>query len=104
MEFFWSEELLDEILRVIARPKFEKYGASGPWIEAIRRLAADGTVVPLGEIIARCRDSKDDHVLQLSQVGEVSFLVTGDADLLTLDPFEGTRIVSPATFTALPQW
>ena len=33
--------------------------------------------------------------------GRASHLVTGDSDLLQLDPFEGVRIVTPAAFLLL---
>ena len=31
--------------------------------------------------------------------GEADVIVTGDADLLALDPFRGIKIVTPADFT-----
>lgn len=30
--------------------------------------------------------------------GSADFVITGDADLLAMDPFRGTRIVTPADF------
>ena len=45
-----------------------------------------------------CRDPDDDRVLALCRAFEAEVLVTGDADLLVLDPWEGLRIVSPRDF------
>lgn len=47
------------------------------------------------------RDPDDDVVLLDAAFAEVDYLVTGDADLLTLDRFAAVRIVSPADFLAI---
>ena len=51
--------------------------------------------------IAVCRDVRDDKVLEAAVAGEVDAIVTGDKDLLVLDPFEGIPIVEPAAFLRL---
>ena len=40
-------------------------------------------------------------MLELARVAKADYLVTGDVDLLVLDPFEGTKILSPASFLGL---
>ena len=45
-----------------------------------------------------CRDKKDNFLLDLSVSGHADYLVTGDDDLLTLNPFYGIEIVSYRTF------
>jgi len=40
----------------------------------------------------------DDIVLECALSGNADFVVTGDKDLLVLDPFRGIRIVSPVAF------
>ncbi len=47
-----------------------------------------------------CRDPDDDRVLALCRAYRADVLVTGDKDLLVLDPWEGLRIVAPADFWA----
>ncbi len=49
-----------------------------------------------------CRDPKDDKFLSLSKSGEASLILTGDEDLLVLNPFEKIRIISPAHFLKNP--
>jgi predicted nucleic acid-binding protein len=49
------------------------------------------------DVIA-CRDPKDDKILSLAVSGTATHIVTGDADLLDLDPFRAIRIVSPGAF------
>ena len=47
------------------------------------------------------RDPDDDHVLGCALAASASVLVTGDKDLLSLHPFRGIAIVTPAAFLGL---
>jgi len=53
---------------------------------------------PLPDI---CRDPDDNHILQLAQYIEADYIITGDKDLLILEQFEGTLIISPSDFNDL---
>lgn len=48
--------------------------------------------------IKACRDPKDDKFLEAAVSGQATHLITGDADLLVLDPFQGIRILPPQEF------
>jgi hypothetical protein len=48
--------------------------------------------------IEACRDKDDNKLLAVALSGETDCLITGDADLLALDPFEGLPILTPAAF------
>ena len=54
--------------------------------------------VQTSEIVKACGDPEDDRILELAVNGYADFVITGDADLLAMDPFRGTRIVTPADF------
>jgi len=45
-----------------------------------------------------CRDPRDDKFLEAAVHGGADLIVTGDRDLLALDPFERIRIVTPVAF------
>jgi len=45
-----------------------------------------------------CRDPDDDVVLATALAGESAAIVSGDQDLLILDPFRGIRVLAPAAF------
>jgi predicted nucleic acid-binding protein len=59
-------------------------------------LARVATIIEVTERIALCRDPRDDRFLELAAAGSASHLITGDRDLLALNPFRGTRIMTPA--------
>jgi len=50
------------------------------------------------ERVVACRDPTDDKFLELAINGRADRIVTGDPDLLVLNPFRGIPIFSPATF------
>ena len=53
------------------------------------------------ERIRACRDAEDDKFLDVAVAGSASCLVSGDADLLELNPFRGVPILSPAEFSGV---
>jgi predicted nucleic acid-binding protein len=55
-------------------------------------------VVPITTSVKECRDPKDDKFLELAISGGASYIVSGDADLLTLHPFRGIAVITPQDF------
>jgi predicted nucleic acid-binding protein len=55
-------------------------------------------LVTIVERIAVCRDPTDDKFLELAVNGLADYIVSGDADLLSINPFREIPIVTPATF------
>jgi len=80
------------------RSKFDAYVPADVLLEELRRVAGLAEPVRIVRRIRLCRDPKDDMLLEIAANGRASHLVTGDADLLRLDPFEDVRIVTPAAF------
>ncbi len=63
--------------------------------EIAEQLSPIGNDIPAPAIT---RDPKDDYLLTYAVVGQADYLVTGDHDLLVLDPVGPLRVVSPADF------
>ncbi len=63
--------------------------------------AVESAAKPRGEVHGICRDPDDDHVLDCLLNSGAEYLVTGDADLLTLKEFHGSPIMSPREFELL---
>jgi uncharacterized protein len=86
-----------QLFEVVARP----YLASLIDPEAqiwLKKLMAAAELVTITERIAACRDPTDDKFLELAVNGHADLLVTGDGDLLVLNPFREIPIVTPVAF------
>lgn len=86
-----------QLLDVIARPYLAPLIAPAT-LDWFRQLMAKAELVTITESIAACRDSTDDKFLELAVSGHADIILSGDADLLVLNPFRGIPIVNPATF------
>jgi uncharacterized protein len=64
----------------------------------LHELMASAELVSITERIAACRDPKDDKFLELAVNGRADLIVTGDGDLLALNPFREIPIIMPAEF------
>ena len=62
--------------------------AFGLYCDAVR-------VVTIHLSVHACRDPRDDKFLEVAVNGMADLIVTGDDDLLVLDPFGLTRILTP---------
>ena len=73
----FSKELLDELYAVTQRPKFKKYFTSSENVEELLNfLSTIGEMINLPETLPeRCRDSKDDYLLELAVVSDADFLI-----------------------------
>lgn len=96
-----SQQHLRERFDVVMRPKFDAYVPADIRLGQIQRLAALAEPIHIARRVRLCQDPKDDMLLEIAANGRASHLVTGDSDLLRLDPFEGVRIVTPAAFLLL---
>jgi putative PIN family toxin of toxin-antitoxin system len=91
-----SRPLLDELRDVLTR-KFRQ--RSRDVRAAIRLFEQTFTLVaPDALEPPTCRDRDDDMVLATALAGESAAIVSGDQDLLVLDPFRGIRVLAPAAF------
>ena len=93
-----SEPVLEELADVLARPKFDAYVSIEDRQEFLRLLGRIVEMVPIVHTVRACRDPRDDKVLELALNGEANAIVTGDADLLALNPYRGIPILTPARY------
>jgi putative PIN family toxin of toxin-antitoxin system len=90
-----------QLLEVLARPYIA--AATIPALrEGVARILAAAELVPIVERIAACRDPTDDKFLELAVSGHADLIISGDADLLALNPFRNIPIVTPAIFVQGP--
>lgn len=93
-----SEALLLELQTVTQRPRLKKYFPEQKVAELIEFLRAVGQVHQPVVNNQLSRDAKDNFLLDLAETSKAEFLVTGDKDLLVLNPFRKTQILTPADF------
>ncbi len=94
-----SKELIAEIFSVLARPKVRQH-VSAESIEAMWSLMRDycQAIDNYPVIPSEVRDNKDAYLLSMAKAIPADFIVTGDKDLLVLDKFENTYILSYTEF------
>lgn len=98
VELVMTERLMQEVLLVAQRPKFAKYFRSED-VEQLRHwMEQNMTNVPLGDIPSRCRDPKDDYLLELAVQANAIYLVSGDSDLLDIGTIGDCRIMTVQQF------
>ncbi|MGH9203427.1 MAG: putative toxin-antitoxin system toxin component, PIN family [Vicinamibacterales bacterium] len=91
-----SQPLLDEFRDVLER-KFRQREVD---VRSALRLFAETFTLVTPDVLDPpiCRDRDDDVVLATALAGECAAIITGDQDLLILDPFRGIRVLAPSAF------
>jgi putative PIN family toxin of toxin-antitoxin system len=87
IELVTSPLLLREIAMVLARPRLQKYLSAEEAARFLADLAAQTILLAdPKDPPAVCRDSRDDYLLALATASDAEAIVTGDLDLLEIDP------------------
>jgi putative PIN family toxin of toxin-antitoxin system len=91
-----SEQVLDEVRRVLAR----KFGADAETVAEFIALLRQTAVVaaPPGQFEVKLADRDDIPILAAAVVAHADVLVTGDAELLALGAVGGTTLMSPRQY------
>jgi len=94
----YSEATLNELEQVLNRKKFNKYLSLEDRQVFLLKFISTSELVSITEKIAVCRDEKDNKFLELAVSSNANVIVTGDLDLLVLNPFQAVEIVTPDIF------
>ena len=99
----YSNETIMEIIDVLGRDKFRlKYHILPDDVSAlINLIRLRGEAVIPKQRVADCRDPKDDKFLDVALAGEVDYLISGDLDLVSMNPYRSIPIIAPAEFLAM---
>ena len=89
---------MGELSRVLSRDRFDRYVTREERDLFLESLIRDSDLIETTDHIRACRDPEDDWVLELAVSGNAGYIVTGDSDLLVLNPFRGVEIITPAEF------
>jgi len=95
--FLKSPATEHQLFAVLDRPHFAALIAPATHIW-LRNLFSAAELVTIIERVSACRDPTDDKFLDLAVNGRADIIVSGDADLLALNPFREIPILAPAEF------
>jgi uncharacterized protein len=93
-----TDELLEEIIDVTSREKLQKYFPPQQVDSLINLLKTSAENIKIKPIHFINRDPKDNFLLDLIDISKADYLVTGDNDLLELNPFKTATILTPSNF------
>jgi len=94
-----SEPALQEFETVVLRRKFDRYFRNdAERLDAINRIENNSLVYFPSIVVNACRDIKGNKFLELALTANADCIITGDQDLLVLNPFENIPIMSASVF------
>lgn len=89
---------LAELYEVLNRKQFRRYVTEEDIRSFLAALTREAQWVDVNVQISACRDPNDNKFLELAVSGLATHIVTGDADLLMLNPFQAIEILPPHRF------
>jgi putative PIN family toxin of toxin-antitoxin system len=93
IEVLSSKTQIEEFLKVTQRDKFRRY-FNFDEIEYLLHFFERNTVlVDTKKKVHICKDKKDNYILEIALNGNADCIITGDNDLLELNPFENIEIL-----------
>jgi putative PIN family toxin of toxin-antitoxin system len=93
-----SDAMLAELKASLEKPKHQQYASVEQRLRFYDIFRTNALAINVTESVVACRDPKDDMVLELALSAGSRIIVSGDKDLLTMNPFRGIEIVSPRQF------
>jgi uncharacterized protein len=97
-EIVVSEDVFNEFANVLIRPKFDRYLSLKHRLAVIHDLKSIVKLIDVTTTITACRDPKDNKFLELAIEAGAACIITGDKDLLVLNPFQQIPVLTPAEF------
>ena len=96
-----SDATWAELEVVSGRKKFAKYWNEQSRLVFLTELAAMTDFCTTQTVITACKDASDNKFLELAIDAKAKVIISGDADLRLLHPFQGLAIISPSDFLGL---
>jgi len=98
-----SEQLIAELREVISRQRFDRYLSYPEKQKFLDLVQENFKIFPvvtsdIENVDPPCRDPEDNFVLALALIAKADAIVSSDHDLLTLHPWRGIAILTPAQF------
>jgi uncharacterized protein len=94
----YSEETLLELVATLEKPKLQNYLLESYKIEYLASFLSIAQSFPVREKVTICRDLKGNAFLEVALACNADAIISGDHDLLELNPFRKIPIVTPVQF------
>ena len=94
----FSDELMTEFIDVTSREKLKPYFTKEDIASLIDLIEEYGEITKVKSKVDACRDKEDNFLLSLAKDGKSDYLITGDKDLLVIESFGKTKIISLTDF------
>lgn len=99
VELCISDDLLEEYLEVLHRPKFSKYPDFVSKAEFVLiQIEVKSTKYYPSQHIEVISDNADNRLLELAEDSKADFLITGNTNDFIMTDFKGTKIVNPKNY------
>jgi putative PIN family toxin of toxin-antitoxin system len=93
-----SDDTMAELADVLARPKLDPYVTARQRQDFLLELGGAAEWVTIIQLVRECRDPRDDKFLEVALNGRADLIITGDNDLIAMNPWREIAIVSPAEY------
>ena len=93
-----SEETITELKYSVFNDKFNKYVSNKVRLAFLDSVLSKSSLISIIEKINACRDPKDNKFLEVAVSGNADLIITGDKDLLELNPYRSIEIITPRNF------
>jgi uncharacterized protein len=93
-----SGNIMTELTISLNKPKLDKYITVKDKLVFLNRLAINAKFIEVMHTINECRDPKDNMFLELALSGNADLIISGDNDLLVLNPFRSIPVITPREF------
>ena len=94
----FAEATMTELAQVLSRPKFDRYVSLEERMLFLAELGRRADFVPIIRVVRECHDPKDDKFLDVALNGRADAIITGDADLLAMNPWRDIALLSPSHY------
>jgi len=94
-------EIENEAIRIMRR----KFGVEESEVRAGMEIFLQNSkrVLVTGRLSGICRDPKDNFILECAVISDADLIITGDKDLLSLESFGATEIITPRQYLDRPE-
>lgn len=93
-----SDDTEKELFRKLLNPKFDRYVSLETRMEFFDTFVYRSEKAHPDIAVSDCRDPEDNKFLELAISANADCIITGDKDLLALNPYRSVPIITPKDF------